>query len=234
MKKEQTLTQEETKTKKIQIWNDQCPINPFEEWDCEPDLMFKSNGPHVTKYGKGDIVDFIREKATEGKIIRHQKAIAEILNLDLDSYEDFTKEEKAGDINYEITYADMDQIEELCELLKIPCKNYTSRGYSQGDWAYVLIVLTDEFFERTGCDRKNSEEILEGTAKLFDQWAWGDVYGFSIVEVTTCNLGCEHEEVTGSCGGFYGTDFENNGMAEHIPEELHEELKNFDTADIKY
>ena len=220
--------------KRLKIWNDANGTNPFTEWDCNPALMYKSNGPTITDYSKGSVVEFIREQATEGKIIRHQKTIAKILEIDLDYYSDHSKEDKASDLNYEIKDANLEQLGKLCELFKLPYKQYTSKGYSQGDWAEVLIVLTEEFFTRTGCDKKNSEEILKGTATLFDQWAWGDVYGFTVVEVSTCDLECEHEEDTDSCGGFFGDNFEENGMMEYVPEELHEQLKNFDKSEIEY
>ncbi len=216
-------------TKKLKIWQDTMPVNPFEEWDCEPDLMSTNKD-----YSEGAIVEFIRDQATDGKVIYHQKAIAEILEIDLDYYVDLSKEDKASELNYEIRDANIEQLGELCEVFKLPFKQYTSRGYCQSSWADVLIVLTDEFFDRTGCKKKNSEEILEGTAKLFDQWAWGDVFGFSAVEVSTCDLGCEHEEIVDSCGGFYGNDFENNGMLDHLPKELHEQLKSFDHSEIEY
>jgi len=226
-------TIENNKTLELEIWRDESPMNPFTDWDCEPDLMCKGNRYHKD-FSDGAIVDYIRDRATHNLIIRHQKKIADILGLNLEYYVDYTTEQKVDEINYEIRDADIDMLCELCELFKIPYKQYTSRGYSQGDWLDVLIVLTDEFFERTGCDRKHSESILEGTAKLFDNWAWGDVYGFSVVEINRCEC-CSNDdrEVVDSCGGFYGSDFEENGMLEYVPDELHEQLKNFDHSDIK-
>jgi hypothetical protein len=220
--------------KKLKIWHDQHAMNPWKDWDCEPDLMFKGND-FQEDYSEGSILSFIEEKATDGIIIRHQKKIAEILVLDLECFEDLTKEEKAGEIRWEFSQADMKQLEKLCNLLKIPCMQYTSRGCSQSDWAEVLIVLTDEFFEKTGCKRNHSEEILKGTSELFDNYAWGNVYGFSVVEVETCECcGEESEEVIDSCGGFYGDNFEENGMLDYLDKELHEQLKNFDHSDIEY
>jgi hypothetical protein len=127
----------------------------------------------------------------------------------------------------------------VCDLFKIPHLKSTSRGYSQSDWADVFILLTDEFFETTGCDRKNSKEILEGTEKLFDAYMWGNVYGFTVYEgkemvklsrkdfesdnCDNVSEEIEWEEVD-SCGGFYGHNFLTNGILDHLDTELHEQV----------
>ena len=137
----------------------------------------------------------------------------------------------------------------LCTILKIPHSFHESRGYSQGDWAEVLIVCTDKFFETTGCQHKNTEEILKGSRELFDAWIWGDVFGFKestkkeFVKIpreqyNAGNFDNVEDEIeweeTDSCWGFYGDDFENNGMLDYVSKELHEEVKNYDKCKIKY
>ena len=68
--------------------------------------------------------------------------------------------------------------------------------------------------------RKNQVlEHLRGEIKVFDQYIRGDVYGFTLTDD-------EGEE--DSCGGFYGDDWENNGMKGHLHEEAFEMLKNGD------
>ena len=44
------------------------------------------------------------------------------------------------------------------------------------------------------------------------------LYGFEIVKTVTCDLECEHEELLDSCWGFYGHDFENNGISDYVPD----------------
>lgn len=89
---------------------------------------------------------------------------------------------------------------------------YDSRGYSQGDYADVLIILTTEFFQRTWCNPKDEKEILDGTKKLFDAWIWWDVYGFTLIEhrplYTEDNVLSiiTDDDVLESCWGFYGED----------------------------
>lgn len=220
----------------FEIVHDSDPINPFTEWDGNAPLMYSSGrNAGRTDYSDGSILEAIQEAATEGRIIRHGEKILDILGASFEYYEDDTKEEKIDFIRNEINRATIEELGELCELFKLPCKQYTSTGYSQGDWAEVLILLTPEFYEQTGAPKKNAQKDLEAAAKLFDQWAWGDVYGFRIYEETTCQC-CEEtkKEEKDSCWGFFGHDFENNGMMDYFPEELKEELKKFDTSNIKY
>ena len=64
-----------------------------------------------------------------------------------------------------------------------------------------------------------AEEMLEGEVKTFDQYLTGDVYGFVISQVAECGeCGHEEKEHLDSCWGFYGRDWNNNGMAGHIEE----------------
>lgn len=217
---------------RIKISRDESASCPFEEWDCEPDLMYTTGRyGQVTDYSKGNIVEFIKQFPSNGQIIKHQKQLCEILEIDHDYLceRELSKDEKADEIRWEITTrCSIEQLVELCELFKIQHHNYTSTVYSQGDWADVLIVLTDDFYEKTGCDRRNASIILDGTAKLFDAWAWGDVYGFTVekaVEMVKLtredfdkgkfeNVEDEIEwEDSDSCWGFYGEDVE--GVAEN-------------------
>ena len=234
----------ETATKKlrVRVIYDSNAENPFEAWDGEPDVMCRYDR-HVSDFSKGRIVEFIKYKPTNGQIIRHQAKLCEILELDLEYLNErqLTKDEKADEIRWEITSnLSIQQLGELCELFKIGYTQYTSRGYSQSDWSDVLIVLTDDFYKETGCDPKNAENILKGAAKLYDDWAWGDVFGFKLEEcIPMVKLTREDfeagkfEEVEDeeewneidSCWGFYGNDFETNGMKDHLPEEVWDQLK---------
>jgi len=234
-----------TKKLRLKIWHDADAMNPFTEWDCEPAVMQNYGRENsVQDYSNGEIEDFIKDKLRPELVVPKLKELAEIIGEDLDYYEDHTNEEIAEDLVWNINYSNIDELSDVLELFELPHLNYTSRGYSQGDWADVLIVPTDEFFERTGANRDHMESILEGTQKLFDDWAWGDVFGFTVEEGTVVQVinkttqevvreTIEWESVD-SCGGFYGSDFENNGMLEYLPEELHEDLKNFDYSDIEY
>ena len=64
---------------------------------------------------------------------------------------------------------------------------------------------------------------MEGEVETFNQYLNNDVYGFTIED--------EDGNVIDSCGGFYGDDFVNNGMIEHIDSD---ELGMSETELIEY
>ena len=68
-------------------------------------------------------------------------------------------------------------------------------------------------------------EQIEGEVKVLDQYISGEIYQFELVKINTCEC-CEEtsEEHIDSCGGFYGSDIEENGMLEYIAEEFHAEI----------
>lgn len=66
-------------------------------------------------------------------------------------------------------------------------------------------------------------DILMFEVQLYDQYLRGDVYGFVIENANQCHID--------SCGGFFGTDWNGNGMKDHIPERLHSQL---DTVEVNY
>ena len=68
--------------------------------------------------------------------------------------------------------------------------------------------------------RKRIENRMKSEIELFDQYINGEVYGFVIKD--------DEGEVVDSCWGFYGTDFDTNGMKDYLPEDLHEQLKNIE------
>jgi len=60
------------------------------------------------------------------------------------------------------------------------------------------------------CTKKKIEkckEILQGEVKTYDQYLTGDVYGYQLSEVVTCDKGHEHEEELDNCWGYYGQEY---------------------------
>jgi hypothetical protein len=64
------------------------------------------------------------------------------------------------------------------------------------------------------------EDILEDEVKTYDQYLTGDIYGFELYKKEKCSSGHEHLEFIDSCYGFYGDDFKQNGIFDHIDSEL--------------
>lgn len=64
------------------------------------------------------------------------------------------------------------------------------------------------------------EKILEGEVEQYDQYLTGDVYGFELYKVETCNKGHKHLEFVDSCHGFYGKNWKENGIFDHISNDL--------------
>ncbi len=83
---------------------------------------------------------------------------------------------------------------------------------------YSVKRITKELLDKV-------EKNLLCEVETYDQYLSGDVYGFTLVELSKCNEGHEHETEIDSCWGFYGHDFKDNGIAEQVSEEFAELLK---------
>lgn len=57
---------------------------------------------------------------------------------------------------------------------------------------------------------------LKAEVETYDQYLTGDVYGFEFESVAVYPDGREEVQDTDSCWGFYGSDPEKNGMADHL------------------
>jgi len=63
------------------------------------------------------------------------------------------------------------------------------------------------------------EEILRDEVRVYDQYLRGDVYWFVLEELHGCDdPNCHHNVTLDSCSGFYGTDWEENGLADAVGE----------------
>lgn len=62
-------------------------------------------------------------------------------------------------------------------------------------------------------------KILENEVEIYDQYLTGDVYGFKIVKLSTCDHGHTHEDEEDSCWGFYGSDIKENGILDNLNQE---------------
>ena len=230
---------------KFEVWHDPHAENPFAAWDCEPDIVYNFERRNE-EYPKGKVYSFVKKKLTNGMLRRYSKDLAAIFGLDIS---DTTFDALCENIVWEIEGCSPGELHQVCDILKIPNYHYQSRGYCQGDYASVTLICSDDFFERTGCKRKNAKEIMQESAKLFDAWAWGDTYRIKVFEAEKQMVVSDEDFKKGDyskaqeqikwnliedVGGFYGSDFKNNGISEYVPQELREEVENFDLTNVKY
>ena len=80
--------------------------------------------------------------------------------------------------------------------------------------SYGVKLVTKKVKERV-------EQHLLVEVETYDQYVTGDVYGFKLKTVSVLADGNEEgeeegEEENDSCWGFYGTDWKNNGIFDHV------------------
>jgi len=198
----------------IEIHRDEYPANPFEEWDCEP--------PMVVLYGRYEKSEYWLELTaptlTEEQIKGSLPAIKGALGITgglLAFCTDYAYSYRGNYANatdlfndaigeYVTQQSDCDKMETLADLynaIGVPALCTSVQGYSQGDYAELLIVCTPEYQKRIGT--KLTLESLRATADLYAAWAYGDVYGYQVPSIDE------------SCWGFYGPDHKDSGLLEY-------------------
>jgi len=108
--------------------------------------------------------------------------------------------------------------------------NPFSCGWDSGQVGFIYV--SRETLRKDYSVKRISNKIIEKATKLllgevetYDQYIKGDVYGFKVFNVETCDKGCEHEEEIDSCWGFFGDNFIENGLIEHVDKEFAELLE---------
>lgn len=131
----------------------------------------------VTHYGTESIISELLDLITDRRLVLDRKSILESIELE----EEYIREKQE---NYNQSFADalrdelrnysdsLNLIEELARVAKVPYSRHDSRGYSQGDYADVLIILTPSWYQKTGANPKHSADTLKHTRELFDAWVW--------------------------------------------------------------
>lgn len=86
----------------------------------------------------------------------------------------------------------------------------------QTGWIYITLAKLNELgyrWKRLSANRlKKAIDLLTEEVFIYDQYLAGDVFQF---DVEDCN-----GNVIDSCGGFYGSDFDSNGMKDHLSGDL--------------
>lgn len=203
---------------KIKIYHDDCPSNPFEEWDCEPPIVV-SFDRRIVEYGIGlSLPELTREeiklniqKVIEllgGKNISLLKLLSVFEQRDCAIYKGWTATDYVNaniEFLFDDIYSNSDKMEFLVDVYAIKgivAVTECVTGYSQGDYANVIAVATEEWIKNAGVPIESIARQLENAIKLYRQWAFGDVYGYEI------------SKIEDSCGGFYGSDHVKSGLFE--------------------
>lgn len=201
-----------------EVWQDESPSNPFEEWDgCVP--LIVEGGRDFDSHDYGDA-----EAAILAGIRNLDIGQLESLAMTLDNGAEMIADakedaERYGNADHRGHLADaieeaatgskrLDVLEACCDALGWPCLNTCSRGYCQGDYVELLAVWLPSFGaeHRPDATPEQVRDELKAAVKLFGSWAWGDVYGFVVKS--------PDDDEVGSCWGFYGTDHKESGLLE--------------------
>ena len=86
-----------------------------------------------------------------------------------------------------------------------------------------FIFVSKYKIKKEGIDETKVEEYLKGEVSTYDQYLTGDVWGYQIYEIETCDKGHEHKNEVESCYGIYGHDEcekEGQSMLEHMEKEV--------------
>lgn len=87
----------------------------------------------------------------------------------------------------------------------------------QVGWIYVSKEKIREEYGVKRITKKTLEKVhavLNDEIKTYGQYINGDVFSYVVKD--------EEEEIIDSCSGFYGWDFQNNGITEYVPNEFKE------------
>lgn len=210
------VTTEKYRGYEIEVYYDLNAQNPFEEWDCEPPIaVYYDRGirEHATKYGHVNSVPPLTGLQLE---LNHDE-ICEFLNADnLSEFDSDTEnfDENVNDaireeIDGEYESKRLERLAEVYRWAGITARYSQVTGCSQSDWAYVLAVATPKFLEAMGSNAeawdRDKENPLEASIQLYEDWAFGNVYGFEIKDADGEDLA--------SCWGFYG-DYDGDMLDE--------------------
>lgn len=198
----------------IEIWQDENPENPFEDWESEPPLavLWPRNYGYKGLYGHRDLKEYATQygNVSEAPTLTHKQIkanLSEIMDmLEVESVMSFRDSSYRPDIvsiindrlsEYVSGLDGSGQLDALCSLYQMAgmialCRSI--HGYSQGDYADVLCVLTPDFLATTGAPK--TKDAAKEAIDLFKYWAFGDVYSYLVKD--------ENGEVIESCGGFFG------------------------------
>lgn len=205
---------------RVLVYLDLYPECPWEAWDCEPPVItYTGHRDGIRTWGD---IDVSLPVLTTEQILTHKREIARYLNPEgplncsllraIGEYRSsyHTAEHAVNELLEEVFQGTLgnEKLDMLADVLSMAgIDNYlgTRNGYCQGDWAEILVVATPEWIKKVGAYNV-SKESLEHSADLWAAWAFGDVYRYSVKDPDGF--------VIDACGGYYGNNHNENGLAE--------------------
>lgn len=235
----------------INVMFDESPANPFTDWDCEPPiLVLRSSGigrydfdsygvPEecpdlnekvVHEHWRAILLDATEYPPTWRGLMQFARDNADRWHPLVDALAE-TMQEYVDDLG---VFDKMEALVEVYGWLGEPAYTAATCGYSQGDYAEVLVVPTREWCKKMGVDPRGwAGKDFQEVVKLYGAWAWGDVYGYAITRIDEEDEDVEpcdyvegvpvfrfdygkhpQGEYLDSCWGFYGSDDEASGLYE--------------------
>lgn len=170
----------------LKVGQDECPLNPREDWD--------NLGNMICFHRRYCLGDYELSKEYEPNDYYKLKERKDVVILPLYLYD------HSG--------------------ITMNTKGFSCR-WDSGQVGFIYVThetIRKEFGVKRVTQelREKVKGYLEGEVEVYDQYITGDVYYFSIYQKETCNLGCEHEEIEDTIGGFFGYDIKENGILDHI------------------
>ena len=107
-------------------------------------------------------------------------------------------------------------------------KDCDPAGFDSGQVGFIFVTndrLNKEYPPESIDRLKLAESCLRAEVELYSQYLAGEVYEFVLLKPVKCDS-CGHTEykhVDGCCG-FHGLNYQTNGMADHLPDDVVEEL----------
>jgi hypothetical protein len=188
---------------KLRIIQDSCPESP-REWCNLGTIAYKHRNYTLGEEKIGDPIEWL-----EGMLGLEPKY--EYTNERLSELEDKFSDEYIALTLYLYDHSG----------ISISTSSFSCR-WDSGKVGYIYVdkdTVRKEYGWKN-ITKKRAERIrkyLEGEIEYYDQYLRGDVYGFILEDD-------EGEEID-SCWGFYGDDWKENGMADHIEEKFHAQLE---------
>lgn len=219
----------------LKIYYDDTAENPWTSWDTLPPLFtewWRNYWNTEYNLSVSILIDLI-PKSKLNKNVLDLFGLDQLDNDPIQRQDYIKKSDFVLDSLLRHVENTVENIETLAWYLQIPFYSWRSTGYSQGDSLDCILVATPEYLKQAGINRKKYDNqkdhkeiqsLLKEDAKLFDAWAWWNVYGFQLIE----NVPLYHEDGTlsqeteeniiDSCWWFYGDSWLDQ-ILESLPEE---------------